>query len=48
MNTYKCQDCGGLQYSSNTNKAGESCIYCGKTNVQLEPAKEQKDRKDPS
>ncbi|MEA4832376.1 hypothetical protein SDC9_164031 [bioreactor metagenome] len=29
MNRYKCPLCGGSQYSTNPNRADESCIYCG-------------------
>lgn len=45
MNEYKCQDCGGLQYSSSANKTGEPCVYCGSKNVQLSPEKAPKEPK---
>lgn len=30
MTRYRCQNCGGDQYSAGPNKANEPCIYCGK------------------
>lgn len=35
MNTYKCHDCGGLQYSATYNKTSEPCVYCGGPNVKM-------------
>ncbi len=28
MNTYKCPDCKGYQYTANPHAAGSNCIYC--------------------
>lgn len=35
MNRYKCPECGGNQYSTDPNKAGEPCIYCGHKGTKL-------------
>ena len=35
MNTYKCPDCGGYQYTANTQAAGSRCIYCDEGRVIL-------------
>lgn len=36
MNRYKCPDCGGYQYTANTQAAGSPCIYCKTGNVILD------------
>lgn len=35
MNRYKCPECGGNQCSTDPNKAGEPCIYCGHKGTKL-------------
>ena len=35
MNRYKCSACGGNQYSSDSRKEKEPCIYCGHKGTKL-------------
>ena len=48
MTRYKCPLCGKSQYSADTQKAGEPCIYCGHRGTEVMPGldPEEDDKKE--
>lgn len=43
MIRYKCPACKGNQYTANTNKTNDKCIYCGHAGVKQMNSLEEKE-----